>query len=123
MALLDWLPLIFCFIAVFVGGALLGSFLNVCVARLPQEKSLLWPPGSRCGRCFQPVRWYDHLPLVSYWVLRGRCRSCGAAFSVRYFVVELFTGLAFVGLFHAEIVLNLPGLRFLQDHQAAILQG
>jgi leader peptidase (prepilin peptidase)/N-methyltransferase len=114
--------LFFWLILVFILGAAVGSFINVCFYRLPREMSLLWP-ASRCGKCFQPVRWYDNLPLVSYWVLRGRCRACGAAFSVRYFLVELFTGLAFVGLFHAEIVLNLPGLQFLDEHRAAILQG
>jgi leader peptidase (prepilin peptidase)/N-methyltransferase len=93
---------------VFVVGLVVGSFLNVCVARLPLEKSLLWP-GSRCGSCLQPVRWYDNLPLVSYLVLRGRCRTCGARFSIRYFLVELATALGFVGLFYAEMVLNVHG--------------
>jgi leader peptidase (prepilin peptidase) / N-methyltransferase len=91
---------------VFVLGAIVGSFLNVCVARLPLEKSILWP-GSRCGNCLQPVRWYDNLPLLSYWWLRGRCRTCGARFSVQYFVVELLTGLGFAGLFYLEVIDNI----------------
>jgi leader peptidase (prepilin peptidase)/N-methyltransferase len=91
-------------ILVFVLGAIVGSFLNVCIARLPMEKSILWP-ASRCGSCFQPVRWYDNLPLISYWWLRGRCRSCGARFSSQYFFVELLTGLGLVGLFYLEVVL------------------
>ena len=90
----------------FIIGLIVGSFLNVCIARLPLEKSLLWP-GSRCGNCLQPVRWYDNLPLISYLVLRGRCRSCGVHFSVSYFFVELLTGLGFMGLFYLEVVLNL----------------
>src|SRR5947209_3479970 len=94
-----WLPFVFAL------GAAVGSFINVCAYRLPYEKSLFWP-GSRCGKCYQPIRWYDNLPLLSYWVLRGRCRTCGATFSIRYFLVELFTGLAFVGLFYLEIVRN-----------------
>jgi len=53
-------------------------------------------PGSHCYRCGRPVRWYDNCPLLSYWILRGRCRECGAAFSIRYFVVELLTALLFV---------------------------
>src|SRR5262245_39270460 len=69
----------------FVIGVMVGSFLNVCVVRLPMEKSLLWP-GSRCGHCLQPVRWYDNIPLWSYLYLRGRCRDCGTTFSARYFV-------------------------------------
>src|SRR5262249_54090573 len=82
---------------VFILGAGVGSFLNVCAYRLPYEKSVLWP-GSRCGSCFQAIRWYDNVPLLSYWLRRGRCRSCGASFSSRYFFVELFTGAAFAGL-------------------------
>ena len=55
-------------ITVFIVGASVGSFFNVCIYRLPLEKSLLWP-GSRCGHCFQPIRWYDNIPLLSYWLL------------------------------------------------------
>jgi leader peptidase (prepilin peptidase)/N-methyltransferase len=90
---------------VFVLGVVVGSFLNVAIARLPLEKSMLWP-GSRCGQCLQRIRWYDNIPLVSYLWLRGRCRACGTAFSMRYFWVELCTGLGFVGLFYAEMILN-----------------
>jgi leader peptidase (prepilin peptidase)/N-methyltransferase len=93
---------------VFVVGLVVGSFLNVCVARLPLEKSLFWP-GSRCGHCLQPVRWYDNLPVISYLVLRGRCRTCGVAFSPRYFFVELLTGLGFAGLFYLEVIVNVHG--------------
>jgi len=89
----------------FVLGAAVGSWLNVCIYRVPYEKSLLWP-GSRCGNCFQKVRWYDNIPLVSYWILRGRCRTCKAPFSIRYFLIELFTGLVFAGLFYLDIGLN-----------------
>jgi leader peptidase (prepilin peptidase)/N-methyltransferase len=92
----------------FILGASIGSFVNVAVARLPVEKSLLWP-GSRCSRCQQPVRWFDNLPLISYLLLRGRCRSCGGSFSSRYFWIELLTGLGFAGLLFAEVVLNVHG--------------
>src|SRR4051812_6157611 len=95
-------------VLVFVIGAVVGSFLNVCVARLPLEKSLLWP-GSRCGRCYQPIRWYDNLPLISYLWLRGRCRACGATYSMRYFFIELATALGFVGLFYLEVIENIHG--------------
>src|SRR5260370_21869929 len=94
-------------ILVFVLGTMLGSFLNVCVHRIPfYERSIFWP-SSRCGHCYQPIRWYDNLPLVSYWLLRGRCRKCGARFSIRYFLVELFTGLLFTGLFYLSIIANI----------------
>ena len=95
-----WLPLIFLL------GAVVGSYLNVCISRLPLEKSILWPLGSRCGNCFQPIHWYDNLPLVSYWLLRGRCRTCKTPFSIRYFFVELLTAAGFAGLFFLEIRLN-----------------
>jgi leader peptidase (prepilin peptidase)/N-methyltransferase len=91
---------------VFVVGVAWGSFLNVCIARLPLEKSILWP-GSRCSHCLQPIRWYDNLPLLSYLWLRGRCRVCREPFSIRYFLVELLTGLGFVGLFYLEVVVNI----------------
>src|SRR5256885_4706602 len=91
---------------VFVLGLAVGSFLNVCIGRLPLEKSILWP-GSRCGHCLQRIRWYHNLPLLSYLWLRGRCRTCGAKFSSRYFIVELLTGLGFLGLFFAEVVCNI----------------
>jgi leader peptidase (prepilin peptidase)/N-methyltransferase len=90
-------------------GAAVGSFLNVCVYRIPLGKSLVWP-ASRCGRCFHEVRLKDNIPLVSYWALRGRCRDCGATFSVRYFGVELLTAVTFVALYFLEIGLNLPHL-------------
>jgi leader peptidase (prepilin peptidase)/N-methyltransferase len=97
----------------FVLGAIIGSLLNVCIVRLPLDKSILWP-GSHCGRCYQPVRGYDNIPLLSYWLLGGQCRTCKAKFSVRYFVVELFTACAFAGLFYLEVLNNwheLPALR------------
>lgn len=95
-------------IVVFVLGAIVGSFLNVLIARLPYEKSILWP-SSRCGNCQQPIRWYDNLPLISYWWLRGRCRVCGQKYSMRYFFVELVTALGFAGLYWLELVQNIHG--------------
>jgi leader peptidase (prepilin peptidase) / N-methyltransferase len=73
-------------------GLAIGSFLNVVAARLPSGASLL-RPGSACPACDAPVVWYDNIPLVSYLVLRGRCRSCDARIGLRYPVVELVTGL------------------------------
>ena len=93
----------------FLFGAAVGSFLNVCIARLARGKSLVWP-GSRCGACYAEIRAGDNIPLLSYWRLRGRCRDCGMTFSVRYFLVELFTALAFVALYLAEAGANVHGL-------------
>jgi leader peptidase (prepilin peptidase)/N-methyltransferase len=96
-------------VLVFVLGAVVGSFVNVCVYRLPLEKSVFWP-GSRCGHCFQKIRWYDNIPLVSYWVLRGRCRVCKTRFSPRYLLVELLTACSFAALFYLEVVVNVNSL-------------
>jgi leader peptidase (prepilin peptidase)/N-methyltransferase len=81
-------------VAAFVVGMLLGSFLNVCIARLPEHRSVV-RPGSACMGCGRAIRWYDNVPVVSWVVLRGRCRDCGAGISWRYPAVELGVGLWF----------------------------
>lgn len=78
--------LIFSILA-FIFGAIVGSFLNVCIVRLPKGESLLSPP-SHCPHCKTPIPFYDNIPLLSYVVLVGRCRFCGEKISPRYFVVE-----------------------------------
>jgi leader peptidase (prepilin peptidase)/N-methyltransferase len=78
----------------FALGAILGSFLNVCASRLPKGKSLL-RPGSSCPACGNPIRWYDNVPLLSFVLLRGRCRACREPISWRYPSVELATALLF----------------------------
>src|SRR5438309_1672727 len=98
----------------FLLGAAVGSFINVCVARLPFEKSLFWPT-SRCGSCYQKIRPRDNVPIIGYLVLRGRCRTCGARFSVRYLLVEVFTALAFTALAYFLIFANVRQLHFLDD--------
>ncbi len=82
---------------VFVLGAVIGSFLNVCVHRMPRAQSIVTPP-SHCPHCNELIRWYDNIPLVSYLVLRGRCRHCGARFTARYFMVELLTATLFLAV-------------------------
>lgn len=79
----------------FVFGAAIGSFLNVCVHRMPRGESIVSPP-SHCPHCNQPIRWFDNLPLISYLALRGRCRNCHASITPRYFLVELLTGALFL---------------------------
>ncbi|MEW6301154.1 MAG: A24 family peptidase [Thermodesulfobacteriota bacterium] len=81
----------------FLFGAAVGSFLNVCIYRLPLQESVVFP-ASHCRACATPLPWYDNLPLLSYLFLRGRCRSCGVSFSPRYLLVELLTALLAVGL-------------------------
>jgi prepilin signal peptidase PulO-like enzyme (type II secretory pathway) len=77
-------------------GLALGSFLNVVAARLPLQRSVVRPP-SACPACATEIAWYDNVPVVSWFVLRGRCRSCGAAISWVYPAVELATGLLVAG--------------------------
>ncbi|TFD48416.1 prepilin peptidase [Cryobacterium sp. Hh11] len=83
-------------LAVFAGifGLLIGSFLNVVIYRIPAGKSIVSPP-SACGNCGARIRSYDNIPVLSWLLLRGKCRHCGAAFSVRYPLVELGTGVFF----------------------------
>ena len=84
----------------FVFGTVVGSFLNVCVYRLPKGESIVFP-GSHCGACKKPVRGYDNIPVLSYFILKGRCRDCGTKFSFQYAAVEIFTGALFVLFYRA----------------------
>jgi len=78
-------------------GLVLGSFLNVVVYRVPRRKSIV-RPGSSCPECGAPIRWFDNIPVISWFVLRGRCRDCRASISPRYPLVELGTGILFAGI-------------------------
>ncbi|MBV9183522.1 MAG: prepilin peptidase, partial [Acidobacteria bacterium] len=91
----DWQ--IFCTVAAGVFGLLLGSFLNVCVYRIPRNISIV-RPRSFCPHCERQIPWYDNLPLLSYANLKGRCRSCEEAIGVRYPLVELTTAVLFTGI-------------------------
>lgn len=75
-------------------GAIIGSFLNVVIVRLPQKESLV-APRSRCRACGTELHWFDNIPVLSFLALRGRCRTCGAAISWRYPIVEAVTALTF----------------------------
>ncbi len=77
-----------------LGGAIIGSFLNVVIVRLPRNESLV-APRSRCRTCGTELEWFDNIPILSFLALRGRCRACGAAVSWRYPVVESVTALLF----------------------------
>ena len=78
----------------FVAGLIIGSFLNVCISRLPKHESII-QPGSHCPNCKTPVPWTDNIPLLSWLLLRGRCRECKQAISPRYPIVESLTGVWF----------------------------
>jgi leader peptidase (prepilin peptidase) / N-methyltransferase len=79
----------------FVFGACIGSFLNVCIYRIPAGKSIV-RPGSHCA-CGKPIAWYDNIPILSWFILRGKARCCGRPFSFRYPFVEILTGGLFLG--------------------------
>jgi leader peptidase (prepilin peptidase) / N-methyltransferase len=86
-------------LVVFIFGAIVGSFLNVCILRIPKDESLVHPP-SHCPDCKSAIRFYDNIPLISYLVLLGRCRSCKKWISPRYFVVELLMASLSVVLYY-----------------------
>ena len=79
-------------------GALIGSFLNVCIIRLPKEESII-TPGSHCPHCAKPINFYDNIPVVSYLLLKGRCRYCKESISIQYPLVEGITALGSLALF------------------------
>lgn len=95
-------------------GLILGSFLNVCTLRWPTDESVVSPP-SRCPGCGTRIRWYDNIPVLSYLILRGRCRACGASISAQYPAVELATALIWAGSFmqHGLAIESLRGSIFL----------
>jgi leader peptidase (prepilin peptidase)/N-methyltransferase len=97
MTVAIWLMLVF--------GLAIGSFLNVCITRLPADESVV-TPGSRCRACRTPIRWFDNIPALSYLVLRGRCRQCRSPIGVRYPLVEITTALAFA----VQAFVHLPDL-------------
>jgi leader peptidase (prepilin peptidase) / N-methyltransferase len=82
----------------FLFGLIVGSFLNVCITRIPEEISIV-TPGSRCPRCGTPIKPYDNVPVFAWLWLRGKCRACGAPISAMYPLIELATGLLFVAAF------------------------
>lgn len=86
------LPNMFPIILAFVFGACIGSFLNVCIYRIPVGASIV-RPGSSCPRCQTEIAFYDNIPILSWLLLMGKCRTCGASIAIRYPSVELLTGL------------------------------
>lgn len=83
----------------FILGMVIGSFLNVCIYRIPRNESIVYPP-SHCTYCGTPLKWYDLIPLLSYFSLRGKCRYCGGAISPQYPFIELLNGIIYLLLFY-----------------------
>jgi leader peptidase (prepilin peptidase) / N-methyltransferase len=92
--MIDGMPPAFFIVVAAAFGAIVGSFLNVCIYRLPIGKSIAWP-ASACTSCGRELSWYENIPVLAYTVLRGRCRTCGAQISVRYPLIEALTGAMF----------------------------
>ncbi len=85
--------------AIFIFGAILGSFVNVVILRVPEKKSIVTPP-SACPGCGAELVWFDNIPIISFIILRGRCRSCGAAISLQYPLIEAVCGLIALAMLH-----------------------
>jgi len=90
----------FLLICAFVFGAVIGSFLNVCIYRIPAGQSIVSPPSS-CPDCGRRIRWYENIPILSYLFLLGRCAGCKKPISIRYPLVEALNGLLFVLIFYS----------------------
>lgn len=84
------MEIILMFALFFAFGAVIGSFLNVCVYRIPAQISIVWPP-SHCPKCNNKIKWYDNIPIISYIVLGAKCRNCKEKISIQYPVVEFLT--------------------------------
>lgn len=103
------MPEAFFWIYAAVGGALVGSFLNVCIQRLPHGESVI-TPRSRCPGCQNPIAWYDNIPVLGYLLLRGRCRKCRESISAQYPLIEIATALLWAAAF-ARFGFGLEGFR------------
>jgi leader peptidase (prepilin peptidase)/N-methyltransferase len=95
----------------FLVGISIGSFLNVCISRIPEGLSIV-SPGSRCPRCFEPIKPYDNVPILGWFWLRGKCRSCHLPISLMYPIIEFLTGVLFV-LTYYTFGLTLHTFKFL----------
>jgi len=89
------MPPLFWYVAAGTFGSVVGSFLNVCIYRLPRGQSVVWP-GSACPHCARPLAWFENIPIAGYLALRGRCRTCHAPISAQYPIVEALTSAMFV---------------------------
>lgn len=87
------------YILTFIFGSIIGSFLNVCICRLPREESIVYP-SSHCLKCNTPLKWYELIPILSFLFQKGKCRYCGEIISLQYSIVELVNGILYIIIFH-----------------------
>lgn len=104
------LPTIFLYIVIFLYGIVIGSFLNVCIYRLPKKENIV-KVRSHCMSCGYQLKWYDLIPLFSYLFLRGRCRKCGEKISIQYPLIEVLNGVLYLFIF-AEYGLSIETLLY-----------
>ena len=109
-------------ILIFIYGLLIGSFLNVVIYRIPREENIAWP-GSHCPGCGHGLKWYDNIPLLSYLLLKGRCRYCKEEISLQYPLVEALNGIIYVLLyiFFYQVKLDFVFLALISSTLLAIL--
>jgi leader peptidase (prepilin peptidase) / N-methyltransferase len=100
------------YIIIFIFGIAIGSFLNVCIYRVPLNQSIV-KPRSHCPKCNHLIAWYDNIPLLSYLILRGKCRYCKVPISIRYFIVEFITGVLFVLIVRQFQMINFASMTYL----------
>lgn len=86
-------------ILIFLYGLIIGSFLNVCIYRIPREESIAFP-SSHCPTCSTSLKWYDNIPLFSYLSIKGKCRYCGSKISIQYPAIEILNAIIFIILFY-----------------------
>ena len=99
--------MLFWYLMSFILGTCIGSYLNVVIYRVPAEMSLI-APGSHCPKCKKEIKWYQNIPLISWLVLRGKCANCACKIPVRYFLIELLTGILFLLVFAKVIFYHEP---------------
>ncbi len=109
----------------FLLGAVVGSFLNVCIYRLPLDLSVNEPRRSFCPACKKPIPWQQNLPLISWLALRGRCANCGSRLAFRYFGVELITALLFLAVWRTGLLAScaVPALMHTDSRIAAVIRS
>ena len=106
-------------ILIFILGLIVGSFSNVCIYRIPRNESIIYS-GSHCPKCGTTIRPMDNIPLLSYIILKGRCRNCGSRISIQYPVVELLTGLTYL-IIYLTYGLNIQSLIYIILSSALII--
>ena len=100
------LQLLFTFqiFTVFLIGLIFGSFANVCITRLPKDKTIIFGR-SNCPKCKKKISWYDNIPLISFILLKGKCRQCNKKISINYFFVELIIGIFLLLFFYTPVII------------------